>query len=106
MSRAVQDVMARCAAACRENGRAPPDPPDLSRCHTYGALTLVSYVYRLISLAGPGPSGSAKPARLCQRRFPPRWQEPWMRFPARTGQRRRWVLPSLSRLARCFAQGH
>src|ERR1039457_817520 len=25
----------------------------------------------LISLAGPGPSGSAKPSRLCQRCFPP-----------------------------------
>src|ERR1022692_4122547 len=48
-----------------------PYPPDLSRCHAYGALTLVPLVYRLISLAGPGPSGSTKPSRLCQRCFPP-----------------------------------
>ena len=48
-----------------------PYPPDLSRCHAYGALTLVPLVYRLISLAGPGPSGSTRPSRLCQRCFPP-----------------------------------
>jgi len=48
-----------------------PYPPDLSRCHAYGALTLVPHVYRLISLAGPGPSGSTKPSRLCRRCFPP-----------------------------------
>src|SRR5437763_13995748 len=47
-----------------------PYPPDLSRCHDYGALSLVSLVYRLISLAGPGLSGSAKPSRLCQRCLP------------------------------------
>src|SRR5206468_9634615 len=29
------------------------------------------FVYRLISLAGPGPSGSTRPSRLCQRCFPP-----------------------------------
>jgi hypothetical protein len=48
-----------------------PYPPDLSRCLAYGALTLVPLVYRLIPLAGPGPSGSARPSRLCQRCFPP-----------------------------------
>ena len=48
-----------------------PYPPDLSRCHAYGALALVPLVYRLISLAGPGPSGSTRPSRLCQRCFPP-----------------------------------
>ena len=32
---------------------------------------LVPLVHRLISLAGPSPSGSAKPSRLCQRCFPP-----------------------------------
>jgi hypothetical protein len=48
-----------------------PYPPDLSRCHAYGALSLVPHVYRLISLAGPEPSGSASPSRLCQRCFPP-----------------------------------
>ena len=48
-----------------------PYPPDLSRCHAYGALPLVPLVYRLISLAGPGPSGSTRPSRLCQRCFPP-----------------------------------
>ena len=47
-----------------------PYPPDLSRCHDYGALSLVSLVYRLISLAGPGLSGSATPSRLCQRCLP------------------------------------
>jgi hypothetical protein len=48
-----------------------PYPSDLSRCHAYGALPLVPLVYRLISLAGPGLSGSTKPFRLCQRCFPP-----------------------------------
>jgi hypothetical protein len=48
-----------------------PYPPDLSRCHAYGALPLVPLVYRLISLAGPGSSGSTKPSRLCRRCFPP-----------------------------------
>jgi len=48
-----------------------PNPPDLSRRHAYGALTLVPLVYRLIPLAGPGPSGSTRPSRLCQRCFPP-----------------------------------
>lgn len=47
-----------------------PYPPDLSRCHDYGTLSLVSFVYRLISLAGPGLSGSATPSRLCQRCLP------------------------------------
>ncbi len=32
---------------------------------------LVPLVCRLISLAGPGPSGSTRPSRLCQRCFPP-----------------------------------
>lgn len=48
-----------------------PYPPDLSRCLAYGALPLVPVVYRLISLAGPHPSGSTRPSRLCQRCFPP-----------------------------------
>jgi hypothetical protein len=48
-----------------------PYPPDLSRCLAYGALPLVPVVYRLISLAGPNPSGSTRPSRLCQRCFPP-----------------------------------
>jgi hypothetical protein len=48
-----------------------PYPPDLSRCHAYGALPLVPLVYRPISLAGPDPSGSARPSRLCQRCLPP-----------------------------------
>jgi hypothetical protein len=47
-----------------------PYPPDLSRCHAYGALPLVPLVYHLISLVGPGLSGSAKPSRLCQRCLP------------------------------------
>jgi hypothetical protein len=34
-------------------------------------LTLVPLVYRLIPLAGPDPSGSTQPSRLCQRCFPP-----------------------------------
>jgi hypothetical protein len=48
-----------------------PYPPGLSRCLAYGALPLVPVVYRLISLAGPTPSGSTRPSRLCQRCFPP-----------------------------------
>ena len=48
-----------------------PYPPDLSRCHAYGAFALVPLVYRLISLAGPNPSGSTRQFRLCQRGFPP-----------------------------------
>ena len=43
----------------------------LSRRHAHRVLPLVPLVYRLISLAGPGPSGSTKPSRLCQRCFPP-----------------------------------
>ena len=42
-----------------------------SRRHAYGALPLVPLVCPLISLAGPGPSGSTRPSRLCQRCFPP-----------------------------------
>src|SRR5262249_4124579 len=34
-------------------------------------MPLVPLVYRLISLAGPSPSGSTRPSRLCQRCFPP-----------------------------------
>jgi hypothetical protein len=37
-----------------------PYPPDLSRCHAYGALPLVPHVCLLISLAGPDPSGSTR----------------------------------------------
>jgi hypothetical protein len=48
-----------------------PYPPDLSRCLAYGALPLVPLVYRPIPLAGPDPSGSTEPSRLCQRCFPP-----------------------------------
>ena len=47
-----------------------PYPSGLSRHWPYGALPLVSLVYRLISLAGPGLSGSATPSRLCQRCLP------------------------------------
>jgi hypothetical protein len=53
-----------------------PYPPDLSRCHAYGALALVPLVYRLISLAGPNPSGSTRQSRLCQRCFPPSLASP------------------------------
>ena len=63
-----------------------PYPPDLSRCHAYGAsLPLVPLVYRLISLAGPDPSGSTRPSRLCQRCFPP--------FPASPGSDCAQLLP-------------
>jgi hypothetical protein len=31
-----------------------------------GFRTLVSHVHRFVSLAGPGPSGSAGPSRRCQ----------------------------------------
>ena len=34
-------------------------------------MPLVPLVCRLISLAGPSPSGSTRPSRLCQRCFPP-----------------------------------
>jgi hypothetical protein len=34
-------------------------------------MPLVPLVCRLISLAGPSPSGSPEPSRLCQRCFPP-----------------------------------
>lgn len=51
--------------------RPGPYPPDLSRCLAYEALPLVPVVYRPISLAGPGPSGSSEPFRLQQRCFPP-----------------------------------
>ncbi len=51
-------------------GRAPhpgPYPPDLSRCHLLrGVTTLVPHVHLPVSLAGPGPSGSASPSRRCQ----------------------------------------
>ncbi len=56
-----------------------PYPPDLSRCHAYGAFALVPLVCRLVSLAGPGPSGSTEPSRLCQRCF-----HPLRRLPDRT----------------------
>ena len=44
-----------------------PYPPDLSRCHLLrGVTTLVPHVHLPVSLAGPGPSGSAGPSRRCQ----------------------------------------
>ena len=49
-----------------------PYPPDLSRCHAYGALHhRFLFVRLLVSLAGPAPSGSPGTSRLCQRCFPP-----------------------------------
>ncbi len=53
-----------------------PHPPGLSRCHGYGALPLVPLACPLIPLAGPGPSGSTRPSRLCQRCFRPSWRLP------------------------------
>jgi hypothetical protein len=43
-----------------------PDPPGSSRRFAYGALPLVPLVHLLVSLAGPGPSGSTGPSRRCQ----------------------------------------
>src|SRR3954471_15351859 len=42
-----------------------------SRLHLTRRQPLVPCVYLLISLAGPMPSGSADPSRLCQGRLPP-----------------------------------
>jgi hypothetical protein len=52
-----------CVAPRPISARFEPVPP-------YGALPLVPLVYHLISLVGPGLSGSAKPSRLCQRCLP------------------------------------
>src|SRR6266581_5432284 len=79
--RAILVLLARLGPARGRGGRPGARRPGLAsrgdvgsrqgRCLAYGALPLVPLVYRLISLAGPGPSGSARPSRLCQRCFPP-----------------------------------
>jgi hypothetical protein len=44
-----------------------PYPPDLSRHDSYGASATDSLALNLLALiAGPGPSGSTKPSRLCR----------------------------------------
>ena len=48
--------------------RAAPSPylPDLSWCTVRGLPSPMSLVHLPVSLAGPGPSGSTGPSRLCQ----------------------------------------
>jgi hypothetical protein len=48
-----------------------PYPPDLSRCHAYGAFnTGFSRIPSDLARRTPNPSGSTRPSRLCQRCFP------------------------------------
>jgi hypothetical protein len=62
-----------------------PYPPDWSRSSTYGTSTLVPRVHLLVSLAGPGPSGSADPSRRCRGCSHPPWRLPGKAAPGFTG---------------------
>jgi hypothetical protein len=70
-----------------------PTSTRLEPATRYGASPLVPHVHLLVSLAGPGPSGSTDPSRRCQGCLPPsraspRSDYPQLHRPAATDQRR------------------